>query len=69
MFNVTGCGSSVVRVFALQSGNRELEPLKPKQESQVFRIAPSPNARHLEARITGLSDMTLKTEVLSHDKC
>jgi hypothetical protein len=32
-------------------------------------IAPSPKARHSEVRITGLSDITLKTEVPCRSRC
>jgi hypothetical protein len=43
--------------------------VKPKTFKIGIVIAPSPRARHSEVRITGLSGMTLKTEVSCRSRC
>jgi hypothetical protein len=70
---VTDCGSLVV---VLSLSTQEVVSSSPAQAGHVkpktFEIgsdSPSPRAHHSEVRITGLSDMTLKTEVPCRSWC
>jgi hypothetical protein len=67
----TGCGSLVVVLSLI--GIREVVSSSPARAGRVKPkyavIAHLPRAQHLEVRITGLLDMTLKTEVACRSRC